>query len=148
MSRTHLFKLKWLKVWRSLQWGWSLDGGILGTRICWVWSTFLPWSSEGCIPACVHRTKLRTVYASFLHADIVSQWSSFCQPTNRQYLLHQPFARTNAFHNSLVPRTVNIWNSSLRHLWCPPSTFSDRTLCNIIICLFMLWFPVVSFFLF
>ena len=33
------------------------------------------------------------------------------QRTNNHSLLHQPFARTNAFFHSFVPRTINIWNT-------------------------------------
>ena len=31
--------------------------------------------------------------------------------TNRPLLFHRPFARTNYFYNSFVPRTVAIWNT-------------------------------------
>ena len=41
--------------------------------------------------------------------DIVSL-SSFCRRTDRQFLLYQPFARTNAFHSSFVPNATNLWN--------------------------------------
>ncbi len=73
-------------------------------------------------------SSMYTLYKSvhglcFFPPDIVSQWSNFCP--NRQYLLCQPFTRTNAFHNSFVPRTVNIWNS------LPETTVLNLTLCNV-----------------
>ena len=43
--------------------------------------------------------------------DIVSQRPSVSQRTDRQFLLYQPFARTNAYHNSFVPYSTNIWNT-------------------------------------
>ena len=33
------------------------------------------------------------------------------QSTNRPFLFYRPFARTNYFYNSFVPRTVSIWNT-------------------------------------
>ena len=43
--------------------------------------------------------------------DIISQRPSFSQRSDRQFLLHQPFACTNAFHSSFVPHATNLWNT-------------------------------------
>lgn len=47
----------------------------------------------------------------FFPPDIVLHGHNYSQRTNRELFLHQPFARTNAFYNSFVPRATNIWNS-------------------------------------
>ena len=48
---------------------------------------------------------------SYFLQEIVVPRPNFSQRSSNQYILQQPFARTNAFLHSLVPRTVNAWNS-------------------------------------
>ena len=47
----------------------------------------------------------------YFPSNIITPRPNVSKRTDRQLLLHQPFARTNAFMYSFVPRTVNIWNS-------------------------------------
>ena len=46
--------------------------------------------------------------------DIVSLKPSLSQQSDRLFLLHQPFARTNGFYSSVVPHATNIGIHSLR----------------------------------
>ena len=61
--------------------------------------------------------------------DIVSLRPSFSQRSDRQFLLHQPFARTNAFHSSFVPHATNLWNTLLRGSSHPHSVLLKLMLC-------------------
>ena len=47
----------------------------------------------------------------YFPSNIITPRPNVSKRTDRQLLLHQPFARTNAYLYSFVPRTVNIWNS-------------------------------------
>ena len=61
--------------------------------------------------------------------NIVSLRPSFSQRSDRQFLLHQPFARTNAFHSSFVPHATNIWNTLPERLVTSPfSTFKTNVM--------------------
>jgi len=61
--------------------------------------------------------RLQSSMYKFVHGlcyfppDIVSLRPSFCQRTDRQFLLHQSFACTNAFNSSFVPNATNLWNT-------------------------------------
>ena len=61
--------------------------------------------------------------------DIVSLRPSFSQRSNRQFLLHQPFARTNAFHSSFVPHATNIWDTLPERLITSPFSTLKPMLC-------------------
>ena len=64
-----------------------------------LWTQTLPWP--------VHHVQncARTI------SGIFNTYSGWTQSTNRPFLFHRPFARTNYFYNSFVPRTVSIWNT-------------------------------------
>ena len=57
---------------RNLLWGWLPEGGILVTRICWIWPMSPPWSPEGYNPVCAHCIRLYMVCATFLQT--LSHW--------------------------------------------------------------------------
>ena len=46
----------------------------------------------------------------FFPANVITARPNHSQCTNRQLLLHQPFAGTNAYLHSFVPHTVHAWN--------------------------------------
>ena len=58
-------------------------------------------------------TMYKIVHGLIYFPDVIQQRPNSCQRTNRQLLLHQPFARTNAFLNSFIPRATHVWNSLL-----------------------------------
>ena len=47
----------------------------------------------------------------YFPSNIITPRPNISRRTDRQLLLHQPFACTNAYMSLFVPRTVNIWNS-------------------------------------
>ena len=47
----------------------------------------------------------------YFPSHIITPRSNVSQRTDRRLLLHQPFARTNTFMYSFVPRSVRVWNS-------------------------------------
>ena len=46
----------------------------------------------------------------FFPQTMISTRSNLSQHTNRQLLLQQPFAHSNACQNSFIPNTVHAWN--------------------------------------
>ena len=46
----------------------------------------------------------------FFPANVITTRPNHSQRTNRQLLLQQPFAGTNAYLHSFVPHTVHAWN--------------------------------------
>ena len=46
----------------------------------------------------------------FFPDNVITTRPNHSQRTNRQLLLHQPFAGTNAYLHSFVPHTVHSWN--------------------------------------
>ena len=46
----------------------------------------------------------------FFPPNIITTRPNHSQRTNRQLLLQQPFAGTNAYFHSFVPHTVHAWN--------------------------------------
>ena len=46
--------------------------------------------------------------------------TQFSKRSDREFLLHQPFAGTKAFHSSFVPHATNIWNTLPERLVTSP----------------------------
>ena len=46
----------------------------------------------------------------FFCKNMISTRSNVSQHTNRQLLLQQPFAHSNAYQHSFVPNIVHVWN--------------------------------------
>ena len=97
-------KLKWLRMWRSLPWA-------IARVTTKMWYTsyhdllnvvniqFLEMHSSLC-------TQYQIVHGVFLSSRHCFTETK-CQRTNREL---QPFAHTNAIHNSFAPLATNIWN--------------------------------------
>ena len=71
------------------------------------------------------------LYKCYFPPNIVSLRPSFCPRTDRQFRLHQPFARTNAFHSSFVPNATNLWNTLSERLVTSPFSVSKANVLHI-----------------
>ena len=90
-------------------------GRCFGKVVLWNIVTFSPIDSVHCLgvgimlyPLAVQQATFPTgLCENYFPSNIITPRPNVSKRTDRQLLLHQPFARTNAFMYSFVPRTVN-----------------------------------------
>jgi len=68
----------------------------------------------------------------YFPSHIITPRPNVSQSTDRRLLLHQPFACTNTFMHSFVPRSVRVWNSLPEQIvTAPMRPFKNSCYCSI-----------------